>query len=292
MLKNITLFCLSCVFIVGLAPRAMSQGLVIVTDIAASQSITQNILGDKGTVTALITGASDPHHFALKPSQATTLQSADMIIWVGSDLSPSLGKSFDALAPNAPTLNLSQSAEHHDHHGHNEAHDPHIWLNPEDVMEWIDPITDGLAARAPEHATFFKSNARQLKDELTLLAEEARAAITPLLPISPIVSHDAFRHFDEFAGTTTAGAIADSANRVSGPRSLKSLETTLLQNPPDCLLEDPTEPSAFARELAQRLEIKTISLSPTGFGIDHGPAFYKTHIRQVTSAYIACKAHP
>ena len=89
------------------------------------------------TPTLLIAGAGSPHTYALKPSQAKTLQEADVIFWIGHDLEAFLEKPIEAIAANALSLELSQSHglkklafreggafDSHDHDEHDE-HDEH-----------------------------------------------------------------------------------------------------------------------------------------------------------------------
>lgn len=297
------------------ATTASADQIKIVTDIAPVQSIVSQVVGDKGHVTALVSGGADPHHFALKPSQAKTVSEADVIVWMGPGISPALEHAFESLAPNAKLIDLSalqndkksdghedhaheheghdhEKHENHDGHAHDLGYNPHFWLNPKIVSAWVHPLEDALIAFAPMHKDSIHKSAHQFEHELEELAHELKHDLEPHLPISVLVSHDAFSHFDAFAGTTTAGAIADGANRAEGLKTLKNLEARLKETPPDCLIEDPAEPSGFAQELAKNLGIKTIRLSPIGVGLEDQQAFYQTFLKAVTSAYVACKAKP
>jgi zinc transport system substrate-binding protein len=291
------------------ATTASADQIKIVTDIAPVHSIVSQVVGNKGHVTALVSGGADPHHFALKPSQAKTVSEADVIVWMGSGISPALEHAFESLAPNAKLIDLSalqndkKSDGHEDHahkdegqdheeHAHDLGYDPHFWLNPEIVARWIHPLEDALIAFAPMHKDGIHKSAHQFEHELEELAHELKHDLEPHLPISVLVSHDAFSHFDAFAGTTTAGAITDGTNRAEGLKTLKDLEARLKETPPDCLIEDPAEPSGFAQELAKNLGIKTIPLSPIGVGLEDQQPFYQTFLKAVTSAYVACKAKP
>lgn len=54
----------------------------------------------------LIDGAASPHDFALKPSDAQQLQSADIVVWVGHNLEGFLEKPLETIAKNAISLEL------------------------------------------------------------------------------------------------------------------------------------------------------------------------------------------
>jgi len=96
-----------------------------------------------GNPLILIDGAASPHGFALKPSQAFLLQGADVVFWVGPDLSPSLAKPIESMAENASVIEMMDApnishlglreganfdAHDHGHSDHAEAghdHDDH-----------------------------------------------------------------------------------------------------------------------------------------------------------------------
>ncbi len=122
---------------------AHADAPAIITDIAPVQSLAAMVSGDLGVPSRLMTQAGSTHDLALKPSQAREIAKADLIIWVGPDLSPGLERSFDALAPDVVRLTLSETDgtirlnyrdaddfgldhhddEHADEHGHKEDHD-------------------------------------------------------------------------------------------------------------------------------------------------------------------------
>jgi len=112
----------------------------VVTTIKPLHSIASAVMEGVGTPHILIDGASSPHGFALKPSQAFLLQGADVVFWVGPELAPSLAKPITSMASNAKTVELLEApgihqldireganfdAHDHDHedgHDHDEAH--------------------------------------------------------------------------------------------------------------------------------------------------------------------------
>ncbi|WP_227285168.1 zinc ABC transporter substrate-binding protein [Boseongicola sp. H5] len=114
----------------------------IVTDIPPVHSLTARVMEGVGTPDLLVDGATSPHDFALRPSQAAALAEADLVIWVGEALTPALAGSMSALAERAELVELmavegavthayreSVGGDHdhdHDHaadHGDDTAHD-------------------------------------------------------------------------------------------------------------------------------------------------------------------------
>ncbi|MFN3276482.1 MAG: zinc ABC transporter substrate-binding protein [Paracoccus sp. (in: a-proteobacteria)] len=113
----------------------------IVTDMPATGSLVQQVLGDLGEVRVLLPDGASVHHYQMRPSDAQALQSADLLVWVGPELTPWLGRAADSLSTGATQLRLLQAegtyrqdfaAEHahddhddHDDHGDEYGHDDH-----------------------------------------------------------------------------------------------------------------------------------------------------------------------
>ncbi|MEJ8475980.1 zinc ABC transporter substrate-binding protein [Roseibium algae] len=119
----------------------------VVATIKPIHSLVAGVMEGVGTPEILIDGAASPHSFALKPSQASSLQNADVVFWVGENLETSLAKALESLPGKATVVELSETPklellpfrtndgfgdhdedEHHDgdhdDHGH-DAHDDH-----------------------------------------------------------------------------------------------------------------------------------------------------------------------
>lgn len=116
---------------------ALAEVPRVMTDIAPIHSLTAQVMGDLGTPDLLLPPGADPHDFALRPSDATSLGDADLIIWVGEALTPWLEEPLMTLAPDAVQLTLLEtdgwepldirdlkeiSAGGHDDHEHDDDH--------------------------------------------------------------------------------------------------------------------------------------------------------------------------
>ncbi len=78
----------------------------VVTDIAPVQGLVASVMGDLGTPELLVPQGASPHDHALSPSEARNLQDADLVVWIGAELSPGIGRKIDAIAGSAAALAL------------------------------------------------------------------------------------------------------------------------------------------------------------------------------------------
>jgi len=66
----------------------------VVTDLPVTQSLVAMVLGEHGTVEALLDRGADAHSFQLRPSQAEALAQAGLVIWTGDQMAPWMGRAI------------------------------------------------------------------------------------------------------------------------------------------------------------------------------------------------------
>ena len=123
------------------AGAAQAKAPRVVTDFGPVQSLTAQVMGDLGNPDVLVRGGSDPHDYQLRPSQAHAVETADLVIWVGPELTPWLGRVLDRMASGA---RLGLLADPHTKrriydgiNGESGTTDPHAWLDPEIAAQWV-----------------------------------------------------------------------------------------------------------------------------------------------------------
>ena len=120
-----------------LGSTAMAEAPSVAVDIAPVHSLVARVMEGVGAPNLIIPPGASPHEYSLRPSEAQSLQDADIVFWIGEDLTPWLEKSIDTLSQNAEiTTLLDQSEtkllkfregalfEAHDHDDHDD-HDDH-----------------------------------------------------------------------------------------------------------------------------------------------------------------------
>ena len=119
-----------------MATPIAAQELNVVTDTPVTHSIVSMVMGDLGSAELLLDRGGDPHSFQLRPSQARSLADADLIFWIGEELTPWMARALAGIEAQgdvvtlirAEGLHLQGFAEGHSHddHGHDDhAHGDH-----------------------------------------------------------------------------------------------------------------------------------------------------------------------
>jgi len=111
----------------------------VVADIAPVHSLVSLVMKGIGQPQMLIPQNASPHHYAMRPSEAKALQEANLVVYLGEDLTPWLEPLFETVAASAEPLDLSEvdgvlrlsyreGPVFGDHEGHDheeEGHDDH-----------------------------------------------------------------------------------------------------------------------------------------------------------------------
>ncbi|MCK0168865.1 zinc ABC transporter substrate-binding protein [Jannaschia sp. S6380] len=130
-----------CAVFACLASSASAREIAVAADIGPIHSLVARVMEGAGRPVLVLPPGTSPHGHALRPSEARTLEEAEVIFWAGAELAPWMGEAISALASDARAVSLAEigavEAEHdgadnhgdadaHDHgdeHGHDDAHD-------------------------------------------------------------------------------------------------------------------------------------------------------------------------
>ncbi len=92
------------------AGTAQAEVPSVAVDIAPVHSLVARIMEGVGEPDLVIPPGASPHGYSLRPSEAEALQDADVIFWIGPDLTPWLDGAIVTLAPDAATIALLEAS--------------------------------------------------------------------------------------------------------------------------------------------------------------------------------------
>ncbi len=166
----------------GIEPAQLEQGkpLYVVGSTNIVFDTLTNVGGDLIELDALIPRGADPHAYEPSPGDLRKLVRADLVFINGVDLEEPLHPTLSEISSDTVIVSLSQGlslmsfgeiehsdediddGEEHDHVGQ----DPHVWLDPLNVLAWTQNAAQVLAAIDPDRADQYRSNADAYSAEL------------------------------------------------------------------------------------------------------------------------------
>jgi len=241
-----------------------------------------------GEPSALMQANAEPHNFSLRPSQIAALLEANIVFAVGLELEPWLARvegNF-TMIPLAEITSAPLPARNFDL-SPREAFDPHLWLDPGEMIAWELEITQTLIRQDPANTAAYRANEFTLlktlvaaKERLAEIGAEMNAA-----GIRLVVTHDAYQYLEQRLGVATAGMLADYTEARAGARSLSAIYAL---EGPVCILESPELPApADLLPAAPR-----VMIDPLGAAFAGAPDFPARYFQAMIAAMEGCLPRP
>ena len=319
--KTIGLFCASLVIPVEMV-IADQKPISVVASIKPIHSLVAAVMGDIGTPHLLLEAPSSAHHFTLKPSQARSLQAADIVFWVGPTMEQPLTKALATLAPHAQTLPLIESAglvlinfdkvtpahekhdhEKHDHEKHDhEKHDkhdehakhddhlinPHIWLDPQNAKIMLGVIAARLAKADPENASTYAANADSMAARLATLETDITSQLASYSAAKFLVLHDAHVYFERRFGLRNYGAITTEPDVMPTASRVKALRDELREHRFECIFTEPFLGQKAVALIAEGSKVSIGTLDPIASNLPAGAQLYPDLLMSYAKALQSC----
>lgn len=168
----ISIFLLFLIFIqaCNLAPKNNDK-ITVVTTIFPLYDFTKQITQDKMDVIMILPPGVDVHSFEPKPRSIFEIRRADLFIYTGDFLEVWANKIITVL-DKEKVVNSSKGIDFlEDNHDHDHSHkiDPHIWVDPLNVLIMIDNILEAINKIDPENQSFYETNAENYKQKIKAL---------------------------------------------------------------------------------------------------------------------------
>lgn len=309
---------LSLILATALSAQAAAADVpVVIADIPPVQSLVAQVMGDLGTPVLLVEPGAEAHSFQLRPSQMSALTDAQLIFWIGHEMTPWLERALEAQATgkavallDAPGTSVRSyeadgHAEEEGHageqdHAHEEDHaddghdhtgaDPHAWLDPENALVWLDLIAVELSAADPANAATYEANRDAAKAGVVATAADVEASLVPdAAPI--IVGHDAYGYFADRFGLTIAAAVAEGDAADPGAAHLHAVQDAVAEMGVRCIFGEAGHDPRQIERLAEGSGARVGGiLDPEGQLLDPGPALYGDLLRALGRTIGACQA--
>ena len=94
-----------------LAGTAMADVPNVAVDIAPVHSLVARVMEGVGEPSLILPLGASPHEHNMRPSEAAALQAADIVVWLGHDLTPWMEDAVETLAEGASVMTLLEADE-------------------------------------------------------------------------------------------------------------------------------------------------------------------------------------
>ncbi|CAN7351890.1 zinc ABC transporter substrate-binding protein [Pararhizobium sp. LjRoot235] len=279
----------------------------VVVSIKPIHSLVASIMKGLGEPALIVEGAASPHTYSMKPSNASALENANIVFWVGHGLEAFLEKPLESLGSSAKIVELDDApgleklkfreggafephddgdeheagAEGAEGHAHEEGHhhdegefDMHLWLDPANAKAMAAAIEKTLAAADPDNAAAYKANLDALSTRLDTLDKTLVEAVAPIKDKPFIVFHDAYQYFEHRYDVKVAGSITVSPEVLPGAERLSEIHAKIVELGATCVFAEPQFEPKLVNVVLEGTPAKSGALDPEAATLDAGPDLY------------------
>jgi ABC-type Zn uptake system ZnuABC Zn-binding protein ZnuA len=186
--------------------------------------IAQNVAGKRAVIDTLIPIGVDPHSFQPTPQDVAKIAESAVLLINGAHFEEWLAKTLEnaggsqrvieasaGLTSRQPTANEIIDPDH--------AGDPHFWLDPNNVIQYVNNIRDGLTQADPAGKTEYAQNAEQYISQLKNLDIWIKAQVgqIPAGNRLLVTNHESLGYFADRYGFAIAGTVIPSTSSEASP---------------------------------------------------------------------------
>ena len=183
--------------------------------------------GDLINLTTLLPIDADPHSYQPVPQDIAAVSKADVVFLNGLGLEESLEDVVSGAVEEAvmvfvsdgiEALHLDEEEEEAAGHEHGDQ-DPHVWMDPNNIIIWVENIASTLSALDPANAEAYAANAEAYIQELETLDAWTveQVATLPEEDRLLVADHRVLSYFAARYGFELVGAVVPGFSTLAEP---------------------------------------------------------------------------
>lgn len=287
--------------VLGCSPRPAESGkLQVVATTGIVADVVRQIGGEFVQVEVLLPPGSDAHEYTPRPEDAVMLSKAQIVFANGAGLEEFLrpllenAGALERLVEVSREMSLLEIEKEHEGttHTHEHVFDPHTWFDPNNILLWVDTITQALAQADPAHRAEYQKNAEAYKGQLRELDAWIREQVAQIPPENRklVTDHRIFGYFARTYGFEQIGALIPSVSTEASPsaQELAALEDAIRAYNVKAIFVEEIGSQQLAEQVSRDTGVRLVSLyhdlGPAGSEVDTYLKYMRYNVTQIVQA--------
>lgn len=256
----------------GSGAGATGSGPKVVASFYPFAFVAEQVGGIDVSVTNLTAPGVEPHDIELTPKQVGSVQDADLVIFekhfqAAADAAVvQAGRTAKNTVDVAKIVSLQalpQGTEsgRGDDHG-NAGNDPHVWLDPINLIAITEAVRAKLSAIDPGHATTYTKNAAAFTAKLKALDTSFRTGLAKCSTAKIVTSHAAFGYLAKRYGLEQVPIVGLDPSNEPSLAQLTYITNLVRKEKITTIFTEELVSPAIAQTVAQETGAKTATLDP------------------------------
>ncbi len=281
MFKRLFICCILTVLLSACSSPPNSQtnnGLKVLAAETFLGDIAQNVAGERLQIETLLPVTVDPHEFQPSPRDVIKIAECQVLIVNGLGYEAWLTKTLEGNSDQRLVVTATEGlTPRPDPSDPRSEGDPHMWMNPLNVIRYVENIRDGLSEADPAGREVYRANADAYIAQLKELDGwvKTQVAQLPAQKRLLVTNHDALGYFAEAYGFKVLGAVIPSVTAQAAPsaQQMTGLIDAIRNSGAPAVFLDAGENQNLAKQIASESGAKVIAdlYVETLSGL-HGPA--------------------
>jgi ABC-type Zn uptake system ZnuABC Zn-binding protein ZnuA len=232
----------------------------ILTSTTFLADITRHIAGDRVSVESLLPIGADPHSYQPAPQDVAKIADSKLLIINGAEYEHFLEPLLENAGGEREVVEASAGiSPRQDANGL----DPHMWLDPNNVIVYVENIREALTHYDPSGAAVYQSNADAYIAELKNLDAWIVAQVSQIPSNKKllITNHEALGYFAERYGFTVAGTVVESFSSGASPSAgqMAGLIDQIKSSGAPAIFLDASDNESLAKQIAEETGVRVVT---------------------------------
>jgi ABC-type Zn uptake system ZnuABC Zn-binding protein ZnuA len=226
--------------------------------------------GSSAIITGIVPEGTNSHTFEPRPSDAATLESADIIFINGlvleeptKDLAlANIRQGSSVCELGTETLPESEYIFDFSFPKEGGKPNPHLWTNPPMAKQYAQVVRDVLVRRDPSNAAIYERNFSAFAIKIDALDEATKIA-TATIPEDQrklLTYHDAYAYFATNYGFTVVGAIQPSSFDEPTPKDIAELISQVKSQKVKAIFGSEVFPSTVLEQIGVETDVRYVDV--------------------------------
>ena len=261
------------------------------------EDVARTIGGNEIDVIGLMPRDADPHSFEPTPQDVGKVSKASLILENGIGLEGWIGELIRNAGGNQPTVVVSKGlkiAKISSQFGAGATPDPHIWMDPINMVTVTDNVVENMMKIDPADAAKFRARGEKYKAELRALDKWAAARLAKVPPAHRklVTTHDAMGYFAKRYGFTILGTVIpgpDADAETSAQQLAQLIQKIRVAKVPAIFAEASLNPK-WVEQVASETGVKVVhdlqigALGPVGQPNGTYLGFFRSDVEKIAEA--------
>lgn len=261
--RFIFIWALTILFIGTLTSCQGSPSPDVLTTTTILADIARHVAGDKLVTESLLPYGADPHSYQPVPQDTKKINESKVLIVNGADYERSFNSLLTNIGDKKVLVEASTGLRLITNPENDKEVDPHLWLDPNNVIVYVDNIRAGLTKFNPDSADEYQANARAYVTQLQELDAWINGQVAQIPPKRRVLvtNHDSLEYFADRYGFKVVGSVIHGFSSDASPSAQQMadlIDRIKLFEVPAVFLDTADNP-ALAQQIASEAGVKVVT---------------------------------